>query len=195
MNMYNDFFVGGQWVTKKAIEERLAETNIVDNIMSNEKQRKGRNREKVLENCSRGLVCEIGIAQAVNGELNPSRFDHTVRNSYSWDVKCGIYGNKLEIKNHQHDWWSYSPKNVQTLAKNIAAKQFDYIVTAKMIEFDDGYEVWPRLVIDPLKFRQYSTRSQYNGGLYWNHKTALRFGDCTMYNSEIISLQNDETVV
>lgn len=186
MNMYDDFFVGGQWVAKKEVLERLSETGIVESVMSHDVKRKGRTIEQVANDCTRGLAAEVGIAIITKGELNPQQFDITNRDSYGWDVKCGITGEKLEIKNHQNKWWSYSPKNVQTLARNISEKVFDKIITAKVDEDDEGFTIWPRLVIDPTKWRQYSRRSQYNGSLYWDHQTARRNNDCTVYNEDII---------
>ncbi len=189
--VYDDFFVGGHWVAKTEVLERLEDTGIIDGVMSNPNQRKNRDRAQVTQDCTRGLACEVGIAAMVKGELNPQQFDMTNRETYGWDIKCGITGNKLEVKNHQHVYWSYYAKNIQTLAKNIAENIFDYIVTAKMMDDNDGYVIYPRLVIQPNSFSMHGReRSKFANKLYYNHHFAKARNHCTEYNSEIISVQH-----
>ena len=187
-NQYKELFGGGQWVAKSKLLKRLEETNIISGIMSNRTQSKDRTVEQVTQACITGLAGELGVAARLGGILNPSEFNQSDRNSFAWDVLDSRNNLKLEIKNHNSKWWTYAPRNVQVLGRNIAEECMDYIVTTKVVELDEevpGFQIWPRLVINPQSFRKYSKRSQYNSSLYYDHVSAIRDGECFEFNKHL----------
>jgi hypothetical protein len=181
--IYNDHFKGGVRVSKELVYDRLSENEMIDGIMSNNLQRKNRSREEVIAHCSIGVACELGIAAITKGTMNPAQFDKRVRDTYGWDVRCGLTGLRLEVKYHSAKWWSYPLKNIQTLMKNIAEDAVDLIITAKVVEDGDSYMIYPRVLLDPAGFREFSTKSNYNEDYYFNHELGKRKGVCSEYNS------------
>ena len=151
-----------------------------DGIILNKKPEDTRTNEKIYIDTLSGVICEVGVAMLC-GSLNEQVFDHKTRDTYAWDVwsslKCK---NRIEVKLHKEEWYTFYPNKVKTMIKNIEHHAFDYLVTANYIEENDYYVVTPRLIIEPSTFRKYCKRSQFanSGTSYYDHNTASYDNQC-----------------
>ena len=186
-NIYDGLLGGGQWVSKSKIDSRLYETDIVDGILSNPGET--RTREQIELCCSIGLIGELAVASKLGGILNPQEFDLADRHSYGWDVLDTRHDLKLEIKNHGKKWFDYAKKDLQVLFRNIESGCMDYIITTKVVQLKEevpGFQVWPRLVINPKTFRHYLHDSKTDSTKqYYNHYHAMAAGECFEFNEHL----------
>lgn len=178
---------------KEQLKERLKYSVIVDKgvadrrtnwmangIILNKKPTDTRTDEKIHTDTLSGVICEVGVGMLC-GRLNEQAFDHKIRDTYAWDVwsnlKCK---NRIEVKLHKEQWYTFYPKKVETMVRNIEHHAFDYLVTANYVEEDDYYVVTPRLIIEPKTFKFYSRRSKYaeSKTSYYNHNAAVSDGEC-----------------
>ena len=140
----------------------------------------GRSYDQIYANTLSGVICEVGVAMLC-GSLNEQVFDHKIRDTYAWDVWSRLKRkNRVEVKLHKEEWYTFYPNKVETMIRNIEHHAFDYLVTANYVEEDNYYVVTPRLIIEPKTFKFYSRRSQYaeSKTSYYNHRAAVTDGEC-----------------
>lgn len=154
---------------------------MADGIISNkDKTYDTRTDEKIYIDTLSGVICEVGVAMLC-GRLNEQKFDHKTRDTYAWDVWSSLkLKNRIEVKLHKEQWYTFYPKKVETMVRNIEHQAFDYLVTANYVEEDNYYVVTPRLIIEPKTFKFYSRRSKYaeSKTSYYNHNAAVTDGEC-----------------
>jgi hypothetical protein len=154
---------------------------MADGIISNkDKTYDTRTDEKIYIDTLSGVICEVGVAMLC-GRLNEQEFDHKTRDTYAWDVWSSLkLKNRIEVKLHKEQWYTFYPKKVETMVRNIEHQAFDYLVTANYVEEDNYYVVTPRLIIEPKTFKFYSRRSKYaeSKTSYYNHNAAVTDGEC-----------------
>lgn len=194
---YNDFLRGARFVTFQEANERAKW--LMEGIKEHHTKSKGRTDEEIMHQSMRGVICELGIKQALNGQMNDQEFDYRDRSTHGYDLTA--YDNaKIEIKLHKDKYFSFYPANIKTMLNNIAENVFDYIVTASFYQDirEGGYVVYPRLLINPKTFRQYATVSNYgrNKPMWYNHHAAAKDGQCIIFNESVInSLQVDWNMI
>jgi len=141
---------------------------------------RGRTLKQVYTDCSR-IVIEYALAKTLGGERNPLEWDFKVLESYRWDVRVGdMY---FEVKRHKvgSHWFSYPEDGMKTFRKH--AHTLDYIVTAYMEIYQDRYEIEFALIANAKTFFNNFKSSQYpNQDPYFNHKVALKNGQCDIIN-------------
>ena len=167
-------------VIDKGVVDRRTKWMASGIILNKDNNNDTRTDEKIYIDTLSGVICEVGVAMLC-GSLNEQVFDHKTRDTYAWDVWSRLkLKNRLEVKLHKEEWYTFYPKKVKTMIKNIEHHAFDYLVTANYIEEDDYYLVTPRLIIEPKTFKFYSTRSQYaeSNTSYYNHRAAVSDGEC-----------------
>lgn len=139
-----------------------------------------RTYKQVFNDCSR-IAIEYALAKVLDGERNPNEWNPAVLESYRWDVRVGdVY---FEVKRHKigSHWFSYPEDGIRTFRKH--AHTLDYIVTAYMEIYEDEYVVEFALIANAKTFFKNFKPSQYpNQDPYYNHKVALRYGECDIIN-------------
>jgi len=148
-----------------------------------------RNSDTIYRHTFNSMACEIGIANALpNAGLNNQDFDHTIRETYAWDVKQGNTSFEIKWMSLESHWWSFNPHVVDKIIRNYDAGYPDYIVVATNVVSGTGFAVYPRLLINPASFREYVTKSKFSNykSHYYNHKMAEYDGECQVYNEGII---------
>ena len=140
--------------------------------------------EKVTLNSS---VCEVGIAKALGGQVNTQKFNYKMAETYAWDVSLGGYQEDayFEIKwmSMESDWYSFNEKLVQQIEDR--KKYYDRIIVATNIPAEcGGWNVFPRLIIDPQSFSRWLKPSKYDNykPYYYNHHNP----SCVVLNEEKI---------
>ena len=195
MHNLKDFLTGARFVKTedimerakwqyKGILERAHETNDI------------RSDEKIWEQTFLSVACEIGIADALpNGQLNEQEFDYKDISTWGFDVTA--LGSRFEIKLQKwtETWYSMTSTIAQTIWDKYTRDGYDYIITASAINKGNGFEIWPRLLINPQTFKNNLSKSKYDNykPIYYNQYVAQSDGDCQVYNEKIMKmLQNEQ---
>ena len=190
-----EFLTGGRFVKTSDIKPRAKWQ--FNGIIERARQiNDPRTEEKIWNDTFHSIACELGIAQCFpHGYVNCQAFDHTDINTWGWDVKAFNYRFEIKYQKLGETWYSMSKTIAESIMDKFSRNGFDYIITASTRKEKDGYEIWPRLLINPKTLRKNLSRSKYDNykPIYYNQYVAMADGDCQIYNEEIIKkLQNSE---
>jgi hypothetical protein len=137
-------------------------------------QNRGRTLKEVTEN-TKCVVIENAMTAIITRnsnssdfELNPLKHDKTNPHSYAYDVIHKPSKKTFELKRWPDDqpdgstatWFSYPRKSLETFQKNIGI--IDYLVGAKLIEYEDEFEVGFHMIADAKTFMDNIFTSKYN---------------------------------
>lgn len=132
-------------------------------------------------------VCEVGIAEALGGHCNNSKFNHKDPLSYAWDVTVPGYQEDtfFEVKwmSLESDWYSFNDKLITAVENR--KQYYDRIIVATNIPTNSGWDVYPRFIIDAKDFTRNVKRSKYDNykPYYYNHHNP----SCVILNEQNIS--------
>lgn len=129
--------------------------------------RKERSFEQVYEHCAYTAI-EYALANVIDGQRNPLKFDKTNPESYKYDViKDDL---KFEVKKHafNNSYFTYQKSNINTFLKH--CQTLDYLVTATMATNVDSYLIDFYMIINAKKFSENFKQSKFNEGWYYDHR-------------------------
>ena len=143
-------------------------------LRRNEETKDRRSPEKIVLDTLNSSACEVAIAEALGGHCNNSVFNKKDPLTYAWDVTTA--GSFFEIKwmSLESKWYSFNKKLIKKVEKR--KKYYDRIIVATNIPTKNGWDVYPRLIIDPTRGfhtgdEGYINESNYGKGesYYYNH--------------------------
>jgi len=173
---YGELILGAEpVVVRRTPELNKKFTDIANEIYRCPVRNKNRRSYKnVLESVEK-MVIEHALAQFPGLQMNQLPFDHTIRESYAYDVVDSESCQTFECKRWADKWFSFDANHVATMQKNIDI--VDYLVCARVFKTSASYTVAFHLIADAKKFEKYVRPSQYTMKLYYDHVNAMRNGD------------------
>jgi len=150
-------------------------------LYDREASRKGRSYEEVY-NSTKKMALEYALVKKnPNFEINSLPHDPSNPHSYAYDVIHTPTGKTIEVKRWKnHDlqkWLVYPVDALNTFLKN--TNIIDFLVAARMKEYEQHFEVGFHMVADAKSFKRYIKLSMYNVNDYcYYHYNAIRDGNC-----------------
>jgi hypothetical protein len=147
-----------------------------------------RSPEKIVLDTLNSSACEVAIAEALGGHCNNAIFNKYDPSTYAWDVT--VAGSFFEIKwmSLESKWYSFNEELIEKVEKR--KKYYDRIIVATNIPTKNGWNVYPRLIIDPTRGfhtgdEGYIKESKYDDykSYYYNHYNS----SCVILNKQNIS--------
>jgi len=142
-----------------------------------------RSPETIERDTLNSSACEVAIAEALGGHCNNAIHDKFDPLTYAWDVTAAESFFEIKWMSLESDWYSFNEK----LKKDVAwrKKYYDRIIVATNVRTKNGWDVYPRLIIDPKDFDSCVTESNYNKGktYYYKHFNP----SCVILNKQNIS--------
>lgn len=158
---------------------------ISESMFNNDRQSHGRTFEQILS-ANKQSVAEFALEQHCPSlVMNQRPWSKTDPLSYAYD-NVDLRNNKtFEIKRwpknqpngKMADWFSYPEDALGTLHRNISL--VDYVLSGKIIEHPEYYEVGFHMIADGPSFFKYMKRSMYKSTeMVYYHTNAMRDGNC-----------------
>jgi len=173
-------------VYKKDVHEDISKMAKAIYESDYQQSKRPRTYEEVYDDCKH-IVIEYALAERLKGMRNPKEFDKTDADSYYWDVLVEfIIANILfECKRHKEnggEMFSYSNKGMETFFKH--KDKLDYVVTARVNDFEDYYLVNFTYIMDAPSFKKYWEPSKYKPlwESMYNNFNSLREKACVKIN-------------
>lgn len=166
--------------------------NIAESIHKEPAKSHGRTFEQIYED-NKNIVIEDALVQKNNGFIhNPLEWDYKNPHSHAYDIIFEPKDVNFELKRWQHDtrkeakmneWFSYPEHAIQNFYKHIGI--IDYLVSARMIEHEDCFEIGFHLIAHAKSFSKFAQKSIHDPrNIYYNHHSAEPLDLC-VFNKDV----------
>ena len=176
-------------VTRKQGEERASfQVEGLKQWAKNPRSGDKRLEERIEKVTTDSSVCEVAIAAALGGQVNTQEFDYKIPQTYAYDVSLGGYQEDayFEVKwmSMESEWYSFNEKLIRQVEDR--KQYYDRLIVATNLPAKcGGWNVFPRLIIDPQSFTRWLKPSKYDNykPYYYNHYNP----SCVILNEKKIS--------